>query len=139
MLTQPYRPVAYRNEHRHGHTDQTLSEPRTGQMMTPSVKDAVIHFGTSQDQHNTREKLQEKMGLVGIFHMIAGREARNNMLRGRLEATGEDHFVIRHAHNGQREVISLAELDHAVFTESTSAYTNISGHAAPTRQFLPQQ
>ncbi|GGJ06776.1 spore coat protein GerQ [Paenibacillus hunanensis] len=139
MLTHPYRPVAYRNEHGHARTDQTLTEPRSGQMMTSSVKDSVIHSGGSQDHLTTREKLQEKMGLDGFFHMIPGRESKNSVYRGRLEATGEDHFVIRHTHNGQREVLSLSELDHAVFSESTSAYTNISGQAAPARQSSPSQ
>ncbi len=139
MLTQPYRPVAYRNEHGHTRMDQPSSVSDRGQMMTSSVKDSVIHRGASQDHLTTREKLQEKMGLVGSFHMIPGREANNTVLRGRLEATGEDHFVIRHSHNGQREVVSLLELDHAVFTESASAYTSISGQAAPTRYSSPQQ
>ncbi|MFD1887939.1 spore coat protein GerQ [Paenibacillus wenxiniae] len=139
MLTQPYRPVAYRNEHGHARMDQTLTEPRSGQMMNPSVKDSVVHSGGSQDHLTTREKLQEKMGLDGLFHMLPGRESKNSVYRGRLEATGEDHFVIRHSHNGQREVLSLLELDHAVFSESTSAYTNISGHAAPARQNTPPQ
>ncbi|MEW4369904.1 spore coat protein GerQ [Paenibacillus kandeliae] len=135
MLSQPYRPVSYRTEHRYTHPGEAASQPHAN--AKSSVKDHKPALGN--DYMSTRQQLQQKVGLVGTFHMIPGHGVNNQVYRGRLEATGEDHFVVRHMNSGQREVLPLSALDSAVFTESTSAYTSISGQAAPSRYSLSGQ
>lgn len=135
MLTQPYRPVSYRNEHRYTHPGEAASQPHASAASSVTDHKSMPR----KDDMSTRQQLQEKIGLVGTFHMIPGHGVNNQVYRGRLEATGEDHFIVRHMNSGQREVLPLSALDSAIFTESTSAYTSISGQAAPSRYSLSGQ
>lgn len=134
MLTQPYRPVAYRTEHSYAGMEYIPTQ-MTGQMS--STTESIPSYTHTKDL-SVHQKLQNHLGKHGMFYMIPSREISNSDYRGLLEATGEDHMVIRDLNTGFRHVLPLTALDYAVFTENTGSYTHISGqspsiHAPSTR------
>lgn len=135
MLTQPYRPVAYRTEH--GYAGM---EPIPTQINNPTLPTyrEPNRLNTRTTDLSLHQKLQNNLGKNGMFYMIPSREVIHSDYRGLLEATGEDHIVIRDLNTGLRHVLPLTSLDYAVFTEPNGAYTHISGqnhsiHAPSTR------
>lgn len=132
MLTEPYRPVAYRTEQKV--TRHTGNESNVSDQTALSVKEHTDR--PAAERVTVRQKLDEQLGQVGVFHMIPGGKVQYSMYHGRLEATGEDYLVICQVNTGQREILPLSALVQAIFTESAAAsYTRIGGHASPRNFF----
>lgn len=124
MLTQPYRPVAYRTEH--GYAGMEHIPTQINNYISSTIRPANLSNTRTTDL-SLHQKLQNNLGKNGMFYMIPGREVMHSDYRGLLEATGEDHIVIRDLNTGLRHVLPLTSLDYAVFIEPTGAYTHISG------------
>lgn len=135
MLTQPYRPVAYRTER--GNAGMEMIPTQMNNPILSTTREPNFSNIRTSDL-SLHQKLQNNLGKNGMFYMIPSREVIHSDYRGLLEATGEDHIVIRDLNTGLRHVLPLNSLDYAVFTETTGAYTHISGqtpsiHAPSTR------
>ncbi|WP_046214280.1 hypothetical protein [Paenibacillus wulumuqiensis] len=132
MLTEPYRPVAYRTEQKV--IRSTRNESNVSNPAALSVKEHIIR--PAAKRVTVRQKLDEQLGQVGTFHMIPGGRVQHSIYHGRLEATGEDYLVICQVNTGQREILPLTALVQAIFTESAAgSYIRIAGHASPRNFF----